>query len=87
MSWIEHRSDIDIEIANCYSQIESLQNRIAFLKAKQKEEERLDNLAKSIGKTPRCRKCVYEMQCSKDKDDEHKCPNYKRDAADGGYYG
>ena len=24
MSWIEHRSDIDVEIADCYSQIEEL---------------------------------------------------------------
>lgn len=36
---------------------------------------------------PRCHKCVNEMQCSKDKDNDHKCPDYKRDAPDGGYYG
>lgn len=36
---------------------------------------------------PRCNKCVYELYCSKDKDNERKCPNYKRDAPDGGYYG
>lgn len=35
----------------------------------------------------RCRKCVYECYCSKDKDYEGKCPDYKRDAPDGGYYG
>ena len=87
MSWIEHRSDIDVEIAECYSQIEKLHSRIAFLKSKQKEEDRLINLAKSIGKRPRCHKCVYEMRCAKDKDNEQECPNYRRDATDGGYYG
>ena len=35
---------------------------------------------------PRCYKCVYEMLCTKDKDDNRKCPNYKREAMDGGYY-
>ena len=36
---------------------------------------------------PRCGKCAYELYCSKDKDNDHKCPDYKRDAPDGGYYG
>lgn len=36
---------------------------------------------------PRCKKCVYELQCSKDKDADRNCPDYKRDAPDGGYYG
>lgn len=36
---------------------------------------------------PRCSKCVYELYCSKDKDNERECPDYKRDAPDGGYYG
>ena len=35
----------------------------------------------------RCHKCVYELQCSRDKDNERNCPDYKRDAPDGGYYG
>lgn len=35
----------------------------------------------------RCNKCVYDLYCSKDKDNERKCPDYKRDAPDGGYYG
>lgn len=35
----------------------------------------------------RCHKCVYETHCSKDRDTEGKCPRYKRDAPDGGYYG
>lgn len=35
----------------------------------------------------RCGKCVYELYCSKDKDKERKCPDYKRDAPDGGCYG
>ena len=34
----------------------------------------------------RCSKCVYELHCSQDKDNERKCPDYKRDAPDGGYY-
>ena len=40
-----------------------------------------------FGSKSRCRKCVYETQCSKDKDHFGTCPNYKRDAPDGGYYG
>ena len=35
----------------------------------------------------RCNKCVHELRCSKDKDNERSCPDYKRDAPDGGYYG
>ena len=38
-------------------------------------------------KEPRCRKCVYEMSCSCNRDYENQCPDYKRDAPDGGYYG
>ena len=34
-------------------------------------------------KTSRCRKCVNEMQCSKHRTN---CPDYKRDAPDGGSY-
>lgn len=49
MSWMEHRSEIEVEIAECYSQIEELQNRIAFLKRKQKEEARHDELARKLG--------------------------------------
>ena len=36
---------------------------------------------------PRCHKCIYELQCSRDRDNEKSCPDYKRDAPDGGYYG
>ena len=36
---------------------------------------------------PRCHKCVYEETCSKDRDRNNTCPDYKRDAPDGGYYG
>lgn len=39
MSWIEHRSKIDVEIANCYSQIEELKNKIKILETKKMEEE------------------------------------------------
>lgn len=38
-------------------------------------------------KKARCSKCIYELHCSKDKDNERNCPDYKRDAPDGGYYG
>ena len=36
---------------------------------------------------PRCHKCIYEATCSKNKDSNNTCPDYKRDAPDGGYYG
>lgn len=35
----------------------------------------------------RCGKCVYQLHCSQDRDEGGKCPKYKRDAPDGGYYG
>lgn len=39
----------------------------------------------------RCRKCTYELHCKRadccDRDKDGKCPDYKRDAPDGGYYG
>jgi ribosomal protein S27E len=41
----------------------------------------------SLKDKSRCRKCVYEMTCFKDRDFEGTCPSYKRDAPDGGYYG
>ena len=34
----------------------------------------------------RCDKCVYEMTCYRNKDKDGRCPDYKRDAPDGGYY-
>ena len=34
----------------------------------------------------RCRRCVYELNCTRDKN-ESNCPDYKRDPPDGGYYG
>ena len=51
--------------------------------------EKIMELAKKLTSTnlSRCRKCIHEVVCSKDKDYEGKCPNYKRDAPDGGYYG
>lgn len=50
MSWMEHRSEIDIEIANCYEQIQELKKRITILEAKKAEEERIDDLIKKINK-------------------------------------
>ncbi len=34
----------------------------------------------------RCHKCIYENTCSRN-DIDGKCPSYKRDPPDGGYYG
>ena len=48
MSWIEHRSEIDIEIANCYSQIEELKNKIKILETKKMEEEQIDKLIQQL---------------------------------------
>lgn len=39
MSWAEHRSQIDIEIADCYYQIEELENKIKILKARKQNEK------------------------------------------------
>lgn len=56
---------------------------------KWKQESVLDfmNAYKEELKDPRCNKCMYEMWCTRDKDLDHKCPHYKRDMPDGGYYG
>ena len=35
----------------------------------------------------RCSRCIHECVCPKDKDKERKCPHYKKDPPDGGYYG
>lgn len=35
----------------------------------------------------RCRKCFHKGYCLRNRDNEGKCPDYKRDAPDGGYYG
>lgn len=35
----------------------------------------------------RCPRCIHEVVCPKDKDRERKCPYYKKDPPDGGYYG
>ena len=44
MSWMEHRSDIEIEIAECADQIEALERRMEQLLAKKKEQERQEEL-------------------------------------------
>ena len=60
----------------------------SYVPIPKKSEDELNKSLKAVEAVrPRCRKCVYEMRCTKDKDNEHKCPDYKRDAADGGYYG
>ena len=48
MSWIDTRSDIDIQISKCYSMIEELQNRIKELEAQKKSESRIDDLVKQL---------------------------------------
>lgn len=35
---------------------------------------------------PRCDKCVRWRYCSRNKDNENNCPDYKRDPPDGGGY-
>jgi hypothetical protein len=50
-----------------------------------KMDRKVQSLANK--KYPRCSKCLYELTCTKWKDVEGKCPHYKRDATDGGYYG
>lgn len=50
MSWMEHRSNIEIEIAECYEQIEALQQRIVYLRAQQKEQERFERLVLELNK-------------------------------------
>ena len=35
----------------------------------------------------RCHKCIRELVCAKNLDNEGKCKFYKRDPKDGGYYG
>jgi len=48
MSWIDTRSDIDKEIANCYSQIEELNNKIKQLEMKKSKEQRIYELTKQF---------------------------------------
>lgn len=36
---------------------------------------------------PRCYKCVNQLFCTQTGDFEHKCPDYVKDAPDGGFYG
>ena len=35
---------------------------------------------------PRCYKCMRQLECTQTKDFEHKCPDYVKDAPDGGFY-
>lgn len=59
------------------------------------EIERLNNKIMELANTiiklqqnkSRCRKCFHEGYCNCDRDYEGKCPDYKRDTSDGGYYG
>ena len=53
---------------------------------KERKETPVKKDAPPTDKT-RCRKCVYEMTCFRDRDFKGTCPDYKRDAPDGGYYG
>ena len=40
-----------------------------------------------IGTKSRCHKCIHELVCAKNSDNEGKCKSYKRDPKDGGFYG
>ena len=50
MDWVDTvlYADIDEEIANCYSQIEKLKNRIKILEAKKESENRISELSKQL---------------------------------------
>lgn len=57
-----------------------------------KLQKQIDQLTMKLVKAypnglPRCNKCVFENYCTCDKDNSRTCPDYKRDAPDGGFYG
>lgn len=54
--------------------------------AKRDYEHKLANAISQSNLIPRCHKCIHEEFCSKDYDDENKCPRYKKDPPDGGSY-
>jgi hypothetical protein len=66
MSWIEHRSEIDVEIADCYSQIEELEKKIKILEAR-KRKNSLDTPRKiefsTIVRGFYCPTCHYGVSC------------------------
>ena len=47
----------------------------------------VEDILSAMKDTSRCNKCVNYTACSRDKDREGNCKDYKRDAPDGGYYG
>ena len=77
--------DVDEEIAKCYEQIEYWSGQLKKLQNRKNEEERLNNLCKTLN---RCNKCVYETNCNMSEvDNDGNCKKYKREAKDGGFYG
>lgn len=63
--------------------IEEMYEKVQECKEFLDEEEQ--KLAEPV--TSRCDKCVYEMSSCRGNDIDGKCPDYKRDPPDGGYYG
>ena len=77
--------NVDEEIIKCHEEIEYWTSRLESLQKRKKEEERLDNLCKSLN---RCGRCVYETGCNMSEiDEDGNCKKYKREAKDGGFYG
>ena len=61
------------------TEIEKLNKQVITLSSK---------LAQVLTEHPRqCKKCVYELHCSHERNINGMCPDYKRDPPDGGYYG
>ena len=77
--------NVEEEIIKCHEQIEYWMSRLEMLQQRKNEEERLDNLCKTLNK---CKKCVYETSCNMSEiDKDGSCKKYKREAKDGGFYG
>ena len=77
--------DVDEEIVKCYEQIEYWSGQLERLQNQKKEEERLNNLCKTLN---RCHRCVYGTNCNmSEMDSDGNCKKYKREAKDGGFYG
>lgn len=83
--WINHVTYVECPV--CGAMPYSRSNRCPNCGAKMDKKEAFVKKDTSLTNKSRCRKCVYEMTCFKDCDFEGTCPNYKRDAPDGGYYG
>ncbi len=50
------------------------------------ENQTIDARIRSEERKIRCGRCVYWLNCTRNRDLDN-CPDYKRDPPDGGYYG